>query len=342
MVGNTRIFPSSVNLPDFRNLGVILRILLLAEGLRLLTIFIGTASLAESFRGFTHGAILFEPALLTIVLGLFAVYPRLTKLPYRQGVGWVIILTICITLAWRQLYHSLLVMDMEGQLLRSIVLCAATTAFILAYFDWRQRRLSPALTEARLMALQARIQPHFLFNSLNSVLGLIRFEPIRAEKVLENLAELFRSLMVEQRSLVPLDQELELARAYADIEAIRLGDRLKINWHCADAPSDALVPSLILQPLLENAVLHGIEPAKEGGEIDINIFRKHDRMVLTVRNPVIDAAPTRDGNHIALENIRERLDLLFDAEAKLTYSTTKGEFVVQVELPFRIPSHTTP
>lgn len=246
-----------------------------------------------------------------------------------------VVLTALLAMA----FHIFFGLSAPGAIKHSIFLsgslAALITALIFFYFHWRQLALSPALSDARLMALQARIRPHFLYNSLNTVLGLIRQDPKRAESILENLADLFRALMAEARILVPLERELELAKAYVEVESIRLGERLKVIWHCDGAPLLAEVPQLILQPLIENAVIHGIEPNPEGGEIHINIFVKGGRMLLVVRNPLLTSSPRRPGNRMALANIRERLDLHFDAEARMTHYTTGGDFVVQIEIPLR-------
>ena len=132
---------------------------------------------------------------------------------------------------------------------------------ILYYFHLRNRALSPALTEARLQALQARIRPHFLFNSINAVLSLIRPEPKRAEAALEDMADLFRVLMADNRDLSTLEREVELTRQYLNLEQLRLGERLQVEWHIDNMPGEALIPPLVLQPLVENAVYHGIEPS---------------------------------------------------------------------------------
>ncbi|MDO9189761.1 MAG: histidine kinase, partial [Sulfurimicrobium sp.] len=128
------------------------------------------------------------------------------------------------------------------------------TAALLAYFNLRSRALSPALAEARLQALQARIRPHFLFNSINAVLSLIRSNPKRAESALEDMADLFRVLMADNLNLVSLEREVALSRQYLGLEQLRLGERLQVTWHIEKMPSDALIPPLVLQPLLENAV----------------------------------------------------------------------------------------
>ncbi len=173
-------------------------------------------------------------------------------------------------------------------------------AGLLAYFNLRARALSPAITEARLQALQARIRPHFLFNSLNAVLSLVRSDPRRAERALENMADLFRALMGNASQLAPLEDEVALTRAYLELEQLRLGDRLQVAWHINKMPGDALIPPLVIQPLVENAVYHGIEPQPEGGEISLNIYRSADKVHIVVRNPIAtDARPSQGQPHRA-------------------------------------------
>lgn len=321
-------------LPDFRNPGVLLRAVLLAELAALLWAWLRGLSPAAYFSADTR-ALLLEPVLLSVLFLLFAASPWLARLPYRLGLASVIACALLCALLWHWLFTALLALPIGHGYARSAAGATLLAGALLFYFDWRQRALSPALSEARLAALQARIRPHFLFNSLNTVLGLIRADPRRAESVLENLADLFRALMADPRALVPLHRELELARAYVEIESLRLGNRLRVVWHDQDAPLTAQVPQLILQPLLENAVLHGIEPSAEGGEVHVNLFVKAHQLVIVIRNPLLADTPRRQGSHMALANIRERLDLHFDAEARMTHFTAGGEFVAQVEMPLR-------
>jgi two-component system sensor histidine kinase AlgZ len=208
-------------------------------------------------------------------------------------------------------------------------------ALLLGYFDLRGRALSPALTEARLQALQARIRPHFLFNSINAVLSLIRSEPKRAEAALEDMAELFRVLMADNRELTSLAREIELCRQYLDLEQLRLGERLQVEWHVDKMPADAMVPPLVLQPLLENAVYHGIEPRAEPGVVSINVYRKGDRVHAVLRNPYKTEGNHHAGNKMALANIRERLQLHFDAEASLKTTVENHAYQVHITLPYR-------
>lgn len=322
--------------PDFRNLGTLLRAILLAEGARFLHHLAAQGSLGGALWAMGGGAPLFETALLATLLTLFLASPRLATLSFLTSACLGSLLAALVAMAVQGLFVLSLPELYSRSLMPSGFLAASLAGLIYFYFHWRQLRLSPALSDARLMALQARIRPHFLYNSLNTVLGLMRQDPKRAESVLENLADLFRALMAEARTLVPLERELALARAYVEVESLRLGDRLGVVWHCEAAPPNVEVPQLILQPLIENAVIHGIEPSPEGGEVHINIFVKGDRLLMVVRNNLLPGTTPRSGNRMALANIRERLDLHYDAEGRMTHFVAGGEFVVQIEIPLRL------
>lgn len=321
-------------LPEFRNLGVILRIVLMAEALRFAVAYIGGSGPAVAFDLYLRQGAVFAPALLSMLLLLFLVGPQLKRLAYWRAVAILYALVAAWFWLWNRFPGSLPSPASADRGLHDLFGAFALVAVLLAYFDWRHRRLSPAVADARLMALQARIQPHFLYNSLNTVLGLIREDPRKAETVLENLADLFRAILAETRSLIPLAQELELAKAYAEIEAIRLGPRLTVVWQCDDACLDCPVPQLILQPLIENAIRHGIEPREQGGTVTVIAKASAERLQLGVRNPV-GPADSRPGHQIALDNIRERLALHYDVEASLDIEQGDGEFAVDIGLPYR-------
>jgi two-component system sensor histidine kinase AlgZ len=207
------------------------------------------------------------------------------------------------------------------------------------YFELRARAHSPALAEARLQALQARIRPHFLFNSLNAVLSLIRTEPKRAESTLEDLAELFRVFMRDTRDLTSLEKEIELCRQYLAVEKLRLGERLQVQWDTAGIDEEvlrrALVPSLLLQPLLENAVHYGVEPASTPALIRVDIKRTLERIEIAIFNPHHPDSPASGGNHMALNNVRQRLALLYDVEGQLSTAAAHGIFEVRLRIPYR-------
>ncbi|MEO8537825.1 MAG: histidine kinase, partial [Betaproteobacteria bacterium] len=226
--------------------------------------------------------------------------------------------------------------DAPASLARTMALALTAQFLLIGYFRLRSRALSPAIAEARLQALQARIRPHFLFNSITAVLSLVRSEPRRAEAALENLADLFRVLMRDNRDLAPLADEVELCRQYLELEQLRLGDRLQIDWNVKSMPGDALVPPLVLQPLLENAVYHGIEPLTERGLLSINIFLSRDEVHAILKNPyVASGARHQVGNNMALANIRERLALHFDAEASVESRITRDSWEVHIRMPYR-------
>jgi two-component system sensor histidine kinase AlgZ len=163
----------------------------------------------------------------------------------------------------------------------------------------------------------------------------MRSEPRRAERALEDLADLFRVLMSENRTLAPIADEVELARQYLAIETLRLGeDRLRVSWNIDGMPGDALVPPLMLQPLVENAVYHGIEPSPEGGEVTIDVHRDGRQLVMALGNPVPAESRQSAGNRMAIANIRERLQLHFDAEASMRSEVSGGRYHVVIRMPY--------
>lgn len=209
---------------------------------------------------------------------------------------------------------------------------AAMAATMFQWLHLRALATLPAETAARLAELQSRIRPHFLFNTLNTALTLIRLDPARAENVLEDLAELFRVAITESAEAVTLADEVALAQRYLDIEQIRFGNRLQVNWELDADAGTARVPPLILQPLVENAVRHGVEPSAEGGVIRIRTRVKLGRAVLSIANSVPDA-PSRPGNGMALRNVKERLRLMHDVAAQFETHRVGDVFRVQIVVP---------
>ena len=227
--------------------------------------------------------------------------------------------------------------DHAGFLFRNLGISAILSALVLRYLyvqhQWRQQIQAEA--QARVQALQARIRPHFLFNSMNSIAALTRSDPVRAELAVQDLSDLFRISLHEASERVTLEQELDVAQRYLRLEALRLGERLQVEWDIERLPRKRLVPSLILQPLLENAVYHGVEPLPEGGVITISGVAEGRRIVITIRNPrVPDSAGGRSqGNRIALENIRLRLQLAFGTQAGVALHEVGDEFETTLYFP---------
>jgi len=323
------------SLPDFRNLGVAVRILLLGNVAGFAAALIQARDTVQFAQQFAESAAVLEPVLLLSLVSLYALSKLLGRLRYAWGIATVMLLAA----AWTALVLNAGMVLGETTtpfgLARAWIMCALLTAFVIAYFFWRRRAFSPALSEARLQALQARIRPHFLFNSLNAVLSLIRSDPTRAEEALEDLAELYRALMQDNRRLTTLADELALCRQYLNLEQLRLGDRLRIEWNVETMPGDALVPQLLLQPLVENAIFHGIEPGAGPGTVLIRIARDKDQVRLLLANPYHPEHQHRAGNRMALANIRERLALHFDVEAGLATEVVGDKFEIRIVLPYR-------
>jgi two-component system sensor histidine kinase AlgZ len=218
---------------------------------------------------------------------------------------------------------------------RGLAPAAAGAAMAAAMFQWlRMRALArlPADTTARLAELQSRIRPHFLFNTLNTALSLVRLDPPRAEGVLEDLAELFRVAITGSGESATLADEVDLARRYLAIEQIRFGARLQVSWELDPEAGAARVPPLLLQPLVENAVRHGIEPADEGGVIRVRTRVRRGRAELMIVN-TLSKNPSRSGNGIALRNVRERLRLMHDVASQFEARREGEVFRVQIFVP---------
>ena len=219
--------------------------------------------------------------------------------------------------------------------LRNVGIGFVIAAVALRYFyvSHQWRRNIEMRAAARVHALQARIRPHFLFNSMNTIASLTRSDPALAEQAVQDLADLFRASLSDQRQTITLEEELEVARTYQRIEELRLGARLKVSWKVAGLPRDARVPGLLLQPLLENAIYHGIEPRPAGGTVTITGELAGGLITLIVRNPVGERQSEREGNRLALANIRERLGLLYGDVALVKAGRFDDEYIVTLRFP---------
>ncbi|MEJ2643826.1 MAG: sensor histidine kinase [Gammaproteobacteria bacterium] len=227
----------------------------------------------------------------------------------------------------------------DGFLLRNVSISAVISALALRYFFVRHhwRRQLEAEARARIEALQARIRPHFLFNSLNTIAALTRSQPEQAEEAVEDLADLFRATLAEVHAEVRLAQELEVCRRYVHMESLRLGERLQVQWEVSGGLADTPVPALVLQPLLENAIYHGVEPRPEGGLVRVGVRRQDGWLHLEVCNPLPPAGGQRRraGNGMALANIGQRLQLAYGDDARLQVHETRDEHCVKLRIPLQ-------
>ncbi|MEO7392411.1 MAG: histidine kinase [Ramlibacter sp.] len=209
---------------------------------------------------------------------------------------------------------------------------ALLSAALVAALVLRAKGRVPADAAARLSELQARIRPHFLFNTLNSAIALVREDPARAEAILEDLSDLFRHALMDQGESVTLAEEVTLARRYLDIEQVRFGERLRVEWSLDPAAGGAQVPPLMLQPLVENAVKHGVEPSAAGAQVRVSTERRGRSVVIKVTNTV-PAGQGRPGHGVAQDNVRDRLRLLHDVEGQFQAALKDGIYQVRVEVP---------
>ena len=225
---------------------------------------------------------------------------------------------------------------MNDFLIRNMAISAIVSAVALRYFYVQHQWKSNIQTEARsrIQALQARIRPHFLFNSMNTIASLTHTDPDKAEKAVEDLADLFRASLGHQ-DRVTLREELDFTKRYINIEELRLGERLKVELRLQDSLSlSTLVPALILQPLVENAIYHGVEPLTSGGTVRIEIESTARDLLLTITNPkprVRD--PRRSGNKMAQDNIRQRLQLAYGDLSKMKIRESEKDYSVSFNIP---------
>ena len=325
---------AAIRLPNFCNLGVMLRSLVIVNVLVAAAAVVRTASVAGFAFEFVTLAAFAEPVLLASLILLCAARRWLHAIGYVPALAALALFELGAAWLATQALGGLVPDRRGGSFFNVAFVSLFATACTLAYFDLRARALTPALAEARIQALQARIRPHFLYNSINAVLGLIRTEPRRAERALEDMADLFRVLMSDNRTLAPIGEEIELTRQYLAIESLRLGERLKIVWKLERMPAEALVPPLILQPLVENAVYHGIEPSPSGGEIAIEVARDGGEVSVRLTNPFPAEGRHAAGNRMAVANIRERLQLHFDAEASMKAEVRGGVYTTTIRFPY--------
>ncbi len=332
-------------LPDFCAAGPVLSVLLITELVAILLTLASMPASAELWPRFLLLSLYLQwiglcsaAALCTLRRQLAAVRgPVMVLACYGAllAVTWLIS-EAAVWIARRYGLPPLADVSRGEFLSRSLGVCAIVSALALRYFwllrQWRTQTLAEG--DARYQMLQARIRPHFLFNSLNSIAALTALNPKAAEGAIEDLSALFRANLVDEEQAVTLKEEVDLAQAYARIEQLRLGERLRLSWVLEPDSLGARLPPLTLQPLIENAVRHGIEPLPEGGAVDVQATARDGVLELSVRNPAPAETAGRPGRGEALENIRQRLDLLYGAgRAALDTEHSGSAFTVRLRLP---------
>jgi two-component system sensor histidine kinase AlgZ len=335
-------------LPDFCSARAVLVVVLIAEMVALVLTLAGTRDGDSFLLGLSTNSLF----VLWIALTSAAVLCRARR--WLGGIDVVAALTLCFALLqvvtlviseaawWLDRVYAGAFLQTQGHgwfLLRNLGISSLVSAVALRYFyvagEWRRNVELEA--RARIRALQARIRPHFLFNSMNTIAALIGSDPGRAEEAVEDLSDLFRATLAEAQSMIPLKQELEVARIYQRMEQLRLGERLTVEWDVAGLPMRSRIPGLMVQPLLENAIYHGIEPLPEGGTVSVAGRRDEGDVILTISNPRAPGARRRDGNRLALDNIRQRLKLAFGSRAGVDVEESEQHYRVTLRFPAEVP-----
>jgi two-component system sensor histidine kinase AlgZ len=323
----------STAVPELCESGVILRSLLFAQVVVGVAAGFGAVDWSAWFLRWAVAAAVAVPATLGWLVAACSATPLLAKLPAPArlasvaAAGGLAAWAACVPLRVLGMGG----IGTSGQ--PAIVLAGAIMGAVI--YHWlvlRQRATLPAATEARLVELQARVRPHFLFNTLNTAIALVRVDPARAESVMEDLAELFRAALGALEGESTLGDEIRLARLYLDIEGMRFGQRLAVEWDVDEAVNGARVPPLVLQPLVENAVRHGVEPSPDGGRVQIRARVRNGRAWVQVINTV--RGPTQPGHGIGLASARERLRLMHDLNAEFQSGmNSEGRFRVRLAVP---------
>jgi two-component system sensor histidine kinase AlgZ len=318
---------------DVCHVGVVLRAVLAVHVALALGVAFAAGSWAHWVALFSTGAVVALPGTLIWLLAACALKRVLGALstPLQWGVA-LGLGAVAGGAGWSLLATTGMTNDSAVHLLAPMATGAAMAAVLFYWLRLRAQLAQPADATARLVELQSRIRPHFLFNTLNTAMSLVRVDPTRAEDVLADLAELFRVALMPGGESVTLAEEIELAKRYLEIEQTRFGSRLAVQWEVDPDAGAARVPPLLLQPLVENAVRHGVEPAPGGGTIRVRTRSRRGHAVIVVDNTVGDA-PARPGHGIALRNVRERLALMHDVAAQFEARRDGDRYRVQIVIP---------
>ena len=331
-------------LPDFCRMPTVLSVAVLSELFAIILTLANTAR-KDPLAELAMISLFMQWAGISSISLLCLLRPRLQRMGtvLASLVSYLIVVSIILLLgevAYSYFLEPFTLMARETHssfILRNFGIGSILTLLALRYFyvlhQWRERLRTES--EARIQALQARIRPHFLFNGMNTIASLVRSNPDAAEEAVEDMADLFRASLGNEGRQAPLADELFLIRRYLHMEQLRLGERLELEWQL-EAPEEELrIPPLLFQPLVENAIYHGIEPLGVPGKVVIASRIEDSQLILSVSNPVVAKGQTlrSKGNRMAVNNIRERLEVLYGRRAALTIEESDTHYTVQLQLP---------
>ena len=280
-------------------------------------------------------------SVLASAAGLCFLRGRLSRFSEVAGVIfcllWILVVSLILSMVAEMIAAWGLLGVEEGlsRVARNLLLSMLIAGVVLRFFYLQGElvRRQQAELRARIESLQARIRPHFLFNSMNSIASLVAEDPEAAEYAIENLSELFRASLREDATTTKLSEELQLCRRYLEIKKLRLGERLDVRWDVRDLPATATIPPLTLQPLVENAVYHGVQPRPDGGTVSIEVTCNEGQIIIDISNPLSPDTKGQKGNRMALANITDRLQAIYGDGALLDTRSDKDCFSVSLVLP---------
>jgi two-component system sensor histidine kinase AlgZ len=344
--GRLRMPPTADWMPQFCQPATVYSAMLLAEIVVVIAVLSPGESTTSWWRALGTGTVLAQWIALSTTAVLCLLRSRLIGLP--SGAALATVTAVLVLTAWlmaslgfmldRELEWGFLSAQQDrdrfvfGVVATVVVMAALGLRYGYVHVQWRLQIEARARTQVE--ALTARIRPHFLFNSMNTIAGLIHEDADIAERVIEDLSDLFRAALAAGEREHPLGRELELCRRYLAIEGLRLGERLRVAWDADAAPMDLPVPPLLLQPLVENAVYHGIQPLPDGGVVRVAAACIGDHLVLTIENPrPLQASARATGHGVAQENVRQRLHYAYAERASLEVEERAGYYGITLRLP---------
>ena len=336
-------------LPDLCDRQSVFFLVLIAELFSLVIVLVGSSLMAFDWMQLGLVSLFVQWVALSSAAILCKLRGYLRRLPQQRAVliSYLLIpantwLMSVLSQVWFSFnpQGSLLAIVFSNSVLTHVVIAAIIGGLVIRYFYLQAMLIARRQSELlhRIQALQSRIRPHFLFNSMNIIASLIETDPRTAETVVEDLSALFRASLHHVGNQVPLDEEFELCNKYLNIEKLRLGKRLDVQWDIRAVPKEVMIPLLTLQPLLENAVLHGVQPLPQGGIVEIRASYSHGVFELTITNPYVEkeADVESGGNRMALENTRNRLAALYGDRAKLTGYAEGNRYITRLSYPYPV------
>ena len=339
--------PQRVFLPDLCTARAVLVVVVVAQLLAFVLTLSASWQIGFSLEKLALYSLFMQWVALTSAALLCALRDQLNRLPQAWAALAVVAVVVLDTLlfsvlgrmaiSWALNAEQLLPASWGREALANVLIAAIITGMVMRYFYVQEqlREKDQAELRARIQALQSRIRPHFLFNSMNLISSLIAVDPDAAELAVEDLSRLFRASLAASGSQSTLAEELDLCRRYARIEGLRMGGRLSVDWDIRCDPTNIPIPLLTLQPLLENAIYHGIQPRTEGGRVTILAQQTDGLLKLDVTNPLPPggAVGHHKGNQMALENIRHRLQALYGERGRVVAGPDNNQYRVTISYP---------